>query len=357
MVLPIKGPFSMSKELSRGPENAYGSSGVWESVQRHWFTQQRPYTLPLQFDFEGRKVLFQTNTSEFVRSVYDAWIPDYAAQSRKAYNVAYEIFTSKAKTEAAELAVTLLEWKKARSMIADRATSLALGFIYARRGDVKAMKALWGKGAGIRPYLRQQGSHVLEFSFGWAPLVSDLAAAVSIFGNGIPPPTVKGGWGYTQSYSERQSSSYDWTLHSSNVKVGWMIKATVRVTNPNTLLLNQLGLANPAAVAWEMTPWSFVVDYFVNVSSFISSFTDRLGMSWENASSTEFVQVNYTHAAKPTVPMEPRYHPPNYGIVVTRVARSIGIAMPTLRGKPPWEFSLSRAATSVALLLQQLKGK
>jgi len=357
MVLPIKGPFSISKELSRGPKNAYGYSGVWASVNRRWFTQQKPYTLPLQYNFEGKKVLFQTNTSEFVRSVYDAWIPNYGPQSRKAYNVAYDIFASKAKTEAAELAVTLLEWKKARSMIADRATSLALGLIYARRGDVKAMKALWGKGAGIRPYLRQQGSHVLEYSFGWAPLVSDLAAAVSIFGNGIPPPTVKGGWGYTQKYSTVQTSYTDRKLHSSNVQVGWTIKATVRVTNPNTLLLNQLGLANPAAVAWEMTPWSFVVDYFVNVSSFISSFTDRLGMSWENASSTEFVQVNYTLTAKPTVPTTPRYHPPSYGIVVTRVARSIGIAMPTLRGKPPWEFSLSRAATSVALLLQQLKGK
>lgn len=357
MVLPIKGPFSVSKVLARGPKNIYGNSGVWEEVSRNWFTQRKPYNLPLKFTFEGRKVLYQTNTQEFVRSTSDAYVPNYAPQSRKAYNEAYGRFASKAKTDAAELAVTLLEWKKSRSMIIDRATRLALGLVYARRGDVKAMKALWGKGAGIRPYLRQQGSHVLEYSFGWAPLVKDLVTAVSVFGNGIPPPTVTATFSYAQKYHLDKTNGSHKASYVSTVHVGWKLKAIVRVTNPNLLLLNQLGLANPAAIAWEMTPWSFVVDYFVNVSSFIGSFTDRLGMSWENASSTEFVQITSTYAAKPKVNISPQYHYPNYGVVVTRVARSIGIATPTLRGKPPWNFSLSRAATSVALLLQQLKGK
>lgn len=64
------------------------------------------------------------------------------------------------------------------------------------------------------------------------------------------------------------------------------IKLTATVTNPNLLLANQLGLVNPASVIWETTKFSFIVDWFVNVSGFIDNFTSHLGLSYKNTSVT-----------------------------------------------------------------------
>lgn len=124
------------------------------------------------------------------------------------------------------------------------------------------------------------------------------------------------------------------------------------VTNPNSFLANQLGLLNPASVLWEITPWSFVFDYFVNVSDFLSSFTDTVGIRLENASRTCMITRNATSITYNTT--SNNYALPGFGGKVVDVVRTPGITGPTLSLRPPWRMSVSRAATSVALLLQQL---
>jgi len=52
----------------------------------------------------------------------------------------------------------------------------------------------------------------------------------------------------------------------------------------------RFGLVNLADVAWELTPWSFVVDWFVPIGDLISSLTDDVGLTfWQG---TETVTYN-----------------------------------------------------------------
>lgn len=56
--------------------------------------------------------------------------------------------------------------------------------------------------------------------------------------------------------------------------------------------LSQLGLTNPAAVAWELLQFSWLVDYITTVGDWLNSFTAAQGLSFLEGSQTQFLQVN-----------------------------------------------------------------
>ena len=61
------------------------------------------------------------------------------------------------------------------------------------------------------------------------------------------------------------------------------VQATVRLGMSTVGTLEQFGVLNPASVAWELTPFSFVVDWFVNIGSFLRQFGDTAGLGIEHA--------------------------------------------------------------------------
>jgi len=356
MVSPVTGPFGTSQEYA-GPPDRFGNKSIIRSWSRTSYRQKRPYTLPLPYVFGESAVTFYLNEEEFSPSINRLRYRNMDVDLQRVYNAAYSSFMQKVKTDAAELATTLVEWEKSVVMILDRATKLIQGIKAASSGDVSKLKRLWGKGAGIRPNLRRAGSNVLEYSFGWAPLISDIATAVKVLGNGIPPPRVRAK--KTQDYSYSKSSpisEYGVSHVTEQYTLGWMLAATVRVTNPNTFLANQLGLLNPASVLWEIAPWSFVFDYVVNVSDFLASFTDLVGIELENPCKTSYFHVKTLEIQREVLPGYQKYLVSTGGYVV-KVVRTRDIPGPTLSLRPPWRMSASRAATSVALLVQKLKGK
>lgn len=351
MVSPITGPH-IFKRIYRGPPNNYGYTAEERFLQRTYWRQKRPYIDPLPFVMTNRMITLRINSQEFTYSHASIPATDVSRESQRLYNAAYSSFIGKVKTDAAELATTLVEWKKSEAMIYDRATKLINGIRAAKRGDVKALKRLWGKGAGIRRNLKQQGSNVLEYSFGWAPLVGDIASATAVLGNGIPSPVVKARRSAVYSFQSVSSNSYSREVTNESVSIGWNLRATVIVTNPNLFLANQLGLTNPASVLWEITPWSFALDYIVNVSDFLASFTDLLGVQLAHECRTRMITRNSTRITYNTT--KAGYILPGFGGQIIEVERSVGIPGPTLTLRPPWRMSVSRASTSVALLLQKL---
>lgn len=77
------------------------------------------------------------------------------------------------------------------------------------------------------------------------------------------------------------STAYEWgyakyRTKSGTVRIG--VGAIVSVENPWTFLANQMGLTNPVQWALEAIPFSFVVDWFSNLSQVVMSFTDFVGL-------------------------------------------------------------------------------
>jgi hypothetical protein len=228
---------------------------------------------------------------------------------------------------------------------------------HAYAGDERRSEIV--KRVGLREKVRSAGGNVLEYSFGWAPLMADVSSAVQVFAKGPPTGLCKGYHRVTFNPVEKNFDSNPTVITFHKGYFGWALRADVRCVDSDLALLNGLGLVNIASSVWETTPWSFVVDYFVNVQSFLNSFTDRLGLEFENASSTLFM-LNTAY-----VLMEPRDAeidtPPwggygSYKSMFVSVNRQMGISRPTLSWRSPWSLSPQRALTSIALLLQKFKG-
>jgi hypothetical protein len=49
-------------------------------------------------------------------------------------------------------------------------------------------------------------------------------------------------------------------------------------------MLNQLGLLNPLSFAWEITPWSFVVDWLIPIGPVLSALTAPVGLNFISGS-------------------------------------------------------------------------
>jgi hypothetical protein len=56
----------------------------------------------------------------------------------------------------------------------------------------------------------------------------------------------------------------------------------LRVTCTMTAELETLGLLNPLSLAWELLPYSFVIDWFLPIGDYLAATTASAGMTWVN---------------------------------------------------------------------------
>lgn len=129
------------------------------------------------------------------------------------------------------------------------------------------------------------------------------------------------------------------------VKVG----ADVRVNNENLYLANQLGLTNPASVAWDVVGGSFLVNWFIPVDLFLQSMSAHLGLSVQRAYCT--VLVRGRESSRYTFNSGQKAFTAEWSYVYMR--RSSGIPSVSLVASLP-RASISRAATAVSLLIKSL---
>lgn len=360
MVLPISGPYNTSKTF-KGPANQFGFRPDWGSLTRSSLVQRRPYNLPLNYTTTTIWILSSANSNEYTQSVSDVpQFPSYGDVQRL-YNHTYAAFMAVIRAEKAEMGSTFGEWRQASSMITQRANQLISGFRAAKRLDFAGVKRAWGRHAGINKRAKAAGSNVLEYSFGWAPLINDIQQAVAVLSKGVPPPYVKKG-GKVALYGSTGWLNLGSVYKKTNLRTTymWELRAVIRVTNPNLSLAQSLGLVNLGTVLWEVTPWSFVVDYIFNVNDFIASWTDTVGLSVENPNKTLVASMEVNVSAKFSVSppaLPPSWAPPSWHGRRFQLTRSTGLPGPTLDLRLPWRLSVQRAATSIALLLQQLPSR
>lgn len=369
MAAPFTGPFTESVTELGGP-NAYGyrPQKFWKSVTRRG--QARPFNLPLDFAFFSANSSYASTspsysqeyfgTAAYNRTNSASWANgDVAA----AYNKAYARLLTKIKGEEAQLGAALVEWRKTASMVNNRAFQFFQFVRAVRRGRFGDANYILGVPRKFRPKARGLGGIVLEYSFGWAPTVNDIQNGMKVLTGGIPPVWVKSQASAPMSVVITQTGSYpDRFQEQSSGKVLVKCGAVVYLANPNLWLANQLGFTNLAGIAWEVTPFSFLIDYFINVGAVVNSWSDTLGITLGNTYRQWGLEM--TSGAYQEHGLMPA-GPPYFGALsissytgnTFRLVRETGaLPGPSLQFTAP-NVSLRRATTSIALLLQLLKGK
>lgn len=162
-----------------------------------------------------------------------------------------------------------------------------------------SLKSAWSD-RSLRPYLsrsirslRKEGipkrisDKYLEYVYGWLPLMSDIHGIVELAKQQGVRPLLLEGRGSSSQQGQHGTSTYNNFSSKCITTVDSVsCKGTVRCNiwgriDPNAAglrALNQLGLLNPVSLAWDLVPWSFVVDWFVPIGNVLQALTAPAGL-------------------------------------------------------------------------------
>ncbi len=353
MVTPVSGPFYASKSRSAIQPN--GGSYLEMVDEMSWYRQKKPFTLPLSFSHRRTEYLSKWDPNANYSWTQNPWVAiTTEPASNEALSVqdkAYQKFVGAAK-DACSAATSLAEGREAFGMILKRIGSLT-SFARAVRkghfGDAMDALDLARTASNKRKWVKAKGasSKWLEFHFGWSPLIGDIYDGAEV---------LTGTWRdgpVSASSSGRFRHVYpppgDYSKgHVDDIRYRVRCAAVVRITNPNLYQLSQWGLTNPLEVAWELVPFSFVVDWFTNLGSMIGSMSDLQGITLADAyQSIHRVNTYSERWSGPNYPFS-SFGGKGYGFHMTR---TLGLSGPGFYVKPFVGFSVSRGATAIALLV------
>lgn len=267
----------------------------------------------------------------------------------------------KIKSMSFNAAQAFAERRQMANLVASSATKIAKAAMAVKRADFKAAKAILGVTQAMKLNSRKGfAGNWLELQYGWLPLLSDIHGAaehLSRFNNPdlFPPrPVVSNG---KLSYSDKVEP-YSGAKTDRHSEVSLRVKYWVTVDSSHMRQLTTLGLTNPALLAWELLPYSFVVDWFVPVGKWLGTFDATVGLSFVGgfrqmylkqdvsltlASNFTYGDFQYTYDAKGHAEM----------VTLERV-RENSFPSPTFPSfKDP--FSVTHVANALALLTQVFK--
>jgi hypothetical protein len=134
--------------------------------------------------------------------------------------------------------------------------------------------------------------------------------------------------------------------------------AQFNLSNSNLALAEQLGLANPASIAWELVPFSFVVDWFTNYGSVIGGLSSWAGYTISKPYTTRLFKGRVIWVTGDNYQGSHTYD--TYRLTKFRCSRDKVLVGP-LPSYPRWfdaiATSKTRAATAVSLLTQLMLNK
>jgi hypothetical protein len=175
---------------------------------------------------------------------------------------------SKVKGHSWNMAVDLAQGKQTLDLLTGTLGSLGRSVMALRHGDfATAARQL---GASPRP-TRLKPTDIsgrwLELQYGWLPLLGSCYEASKAFeaiSNG--PRTAKFKSGFSKTAVKSYSAGPLLTKQKFRYNYGLTFEMKEEMS-----VERQLGLLDPLSVAWELVPYSFVVDWFVPIGTYLSN--------------------------------------------------------------------------------------
>lgn len=211
----------------------------------------------------------------------------------------------------------------------------------------KAVFQLISKAVGDPRFIADQ---VLQFQFGLKPLWNDLQALFKTMGEyskAVHIVHVKKT--VTVQIPKTGSGGLAGRLTCSYVGEYDVVENTLRE-------MNQWGMLDPSQIIWEVTPWSFVVDWLIPIGNFIASCSADLGLIWKRGVfAWRFVGTYDGMPSNASSQNSDYYFGGNFSLYVKR--RELLLAPPSqleiLDCKNP--FTINHTIDALALLVQGLR--
>lgn len=281
--------------------------------------------------------------------------PDQSVQSLLTMKALADV-----KDQKINLAVTLAEIGSTIGMIYDRARKYGLALRAAKAGR-------WDQAAhhlGMRKRFSQQPKSFaagwLELIMGWLPLMSDISGAVEE----VNRKAMSHGYmlfGRARDTTEQRQvvDRYLYAQFGFHIRAFAVDRLTAKVglvfavDLPGLMRAAQVGVTNPAAVLWEVTRLSFLVDWWLSIGQWLESLDADVGLVYKGGFYTtyctrELTEVTAAATVSQTVNLGTYSEAQFERKALKDYTPETGLVF-----KNP--FSKTRAATAVALIITSLK--
>ena len=260
---------------------------------------------------------------------------------------------SRIKSMNMNLAQSLGEYKQTSKMFANAARDVYQTFQSLRSGRAMADFVRTLQHPDTRNG-RRLANRWLEYQYGLRPLMNDVHEAAKLLQDKVNK-------GITRRTSvtrrEQAVGSYKGPSYilSSSASMSRKVSARYTVSGPGMKQLSEVGITNPALLAWELIPYSFVVDWFVPVGDFLNGLDALTGVSnllvqrsyGYNVSSTNIWYSSSKDAFFTSTPTT---------FAKERISQRFGVSGSLSFGRLAYKPSLSATKVANALaLLRQLK--
>ncbi len=196
----------------------------------------------------------------------------------------------------------LLQGKQSLKMVADLATGVAHGVDNLMTAEFKKPKSFkkFLANAGDKAVSNFSGKY-LEYLYGWKPLADDVENAFQAMLDGYTGPDQKR-FRLSVRKAKQQKHTVEIVCNAGVYWTStWQWKQDLLKVNRAKVVLHytfpsqageMLPTMTPFGTAWELAPWSFVVDWFVPVGDWIGAMeATQYAIYMDNAVLTQSVKV------------------------------------------------------------------
>lgn len=191
---------------------------------------------------------------------------DYSNQRLAALNSVF----SQIRGHDFNAAIFAAEGGKALEMIANSALRIRLFLRAIRRGDIK--KAAESLGVNPKRHARNHGHSasnvLLEFQYGWRPLLNDAYNAVAAIET-LSTPQFNARFKARKTVRTDNPKDFNGFTADENFNL-WRYQV-IALVRRDMSGASSLGLTNPASVAWELLPFSFLADWFIPIGPYLEA--------------------------------------------------------------------------------------
>lgn len=286
----------------------------------------------------------------------------------RANNKALDKLWDKVKQTESNLALTLGEWRETAKML--------------RVGE-SVYQVLVSARKAKRDFLmnpsRSLSSYWLSYKYGWQPAMMDVWNYVNWTYHGFDNMAFKARARDRNHVDDTRVSSYGSDSYGNSIKsrvtgdqvrqVEYELRAGV--SDPAWFTASRVTSMNPASIAWELMPLSFVVDWFYDVGGFLQNVENALGtgLTFKGGYKTELLLVNVQDRWSGMYKYPPQY---GYQSILSDDSTSYKYYVwknrslltgfpypspPVLNVKLGWQRMLSATALIRTVLLGGVKGK
>lgn len=177
------------------------------------------------------------------------------------------------------LGVAFYERKQTARLVSSTINRLVNTIRAVKRGNLPGAARSLGLSSG--PH-RHRGISVpeawLELQYGWKPLLSDVYGSCEELLNREKerPAVIKATSTSKRTLQDKytrgpNAESWPEVNFSKEGEVRGSARVWFEVDNSLASAMNRTGITNPLAIAWELVPYSFVVDWFIPVGTFLQN--------------------------------------------------------------------------------------